>query len=491
MSRIAGGLAGRLRGGEQLRLLFVKMPCQAEVELAGELGFDAVIIDTEHGTAVGLEDHLRAADAAGIAALVRVPNAEPAPILRALDAGAAGIVVAHVTDAATARAAVAAAHYPPRGDRGLALSTRAGRYGTSALGLHLERAAQETVVIIQIEDADAVQRARSILAVDALDGVLIGETDLSISLGHPGDPQHPSVVAAGARIVAGAREHGVPIATVVASPAAAQAAARNGIQVAVFVSTLLIRDAFRAALGERSEGNLYGGGGRVPLLLLPGMLATEALWDELAPALRELVPLRFGRIDLDASVEEIAESVLASAPERFALAGHSLGAIVALAIIARAPERVDRLALLNASARAPSAQQLAAWAELERGAREGDFLELTERFARDSVPASPAGDAGTLAGQVAAMARACGPRALLRHLAAQRSRVDQRPGLTAITCPTLIVSGENDTICATDRQDELVAAIAGSRHQRLERVGHYSPLEAPEQLIAAFAAWLG
>ena len=486
---MARAFAARLRRRERLRLLFVKLPCPAEVELAASTGFDGVILDTEHGTADGLEHHLRAADAAGIPALVRVPNADPAPILRALDAGAAGIVVAHVTGPEVARAAVAAAHYPPLGRRGLALTTRAGHHGMVTVDDHVERAAAETVVIVQIEDAEAVGRAPEILAVEAVDGVLIGANDLAVSLGHPGATHHPDVIAASNTIAAAAHQAGLPVATVVGSAAAAETADADGIQISVFVSTLLVRDAFRAAVGPTAGGGSCPGAMGVPLVLLPGMLCTEALWDELAPMLLPLVPLRFGRIDLDASIEEMADSVLASSPGRFALAGHSLGGSVALEIVARAPDRVERLALLNASAQPPSAEQLASWDELEDRARNGKFVELADRFAQQSFSEARGAD-GPLVGRVAAMARDCGPRVLLRQLAAQRSRTDQRPGLSAIACPTLIVSGADDVVCPNDRQDELVGAIR-SQHECLERVGHYSPLEAPNRLAAAIARWLG
>jgi 4-hydroxy-2-oxoheptanedioate aldolase len=470
--------------------LFVKLPCPADVELAGLTGFDAVILDTEHGTADGLEHHLRAADAAGIAALVRVPTADPGPILRALDAGAAGIVVAHVTGPGVARAAVDAAHYPPQGRRGVALTTRAGQYGVATIDEHLGRSLDETVIIVQIEDAEAVEVAAEILAVEAVDGVLIGATDLSVSLGHPGAIHHSDVVAASAAITAAAHAAGLPVATVVGSAPAAEAAAADGIQIGVFVSTLLIRDAFRSAVGPAAGGSSHPGRVRVPLVLLPGMLGTEALWDELAPMLCHLVPLRFGRIDLDASIEEMADSVLASSPERFALAGHSLGGNVALAIVARAPERVARLALLNASAQPPTTDQLAAWDDLEDRIHNGTLLDVASQFARESFLQTRAGDESLL-GRVDAMARRCGARVLLRQLSAQRSRSDQRPGLSAISCPTLIVSGAEDIVCPSDRQDEIAAAIPRSQHDCFERVGHYSPLEAPDRLAAAFARLLG
>jgi 4-hydroxy-2-oxoheptanedioate aldolase len=145
-----------------------------------------VIIDTEHGPSDSVErlHHLRTADSMGIGALVRVPANGPEAILAALDAGALGVVVPHVMSAVEAEAAVQSAHYPLRGRRGLALSTRAG-YGSVPLADHLDEAATSTLVIAQIEDGPAVAACEEITAVEGIDGILIGTTDLSISLGHP------------------------------------------------------------------------------------------------------------------------------------------------------------------------------------------------------------------------------------------------------------------------------------------------------------------
>jgi hypothetical protein len=244
---------------------------------------------------------------------------------------------------------------------------------------HLERAADETVVIVQIEDTEAVPRSPEILAVDGVDGVLIGATDLSISLGHSGAADHPEVIAAIGAIAEAAQRAGVSVAAVVASAADAKAACARGVSAAVFVSTLLIRDALRAAVAPNPAGAAVapdpagGTTGVEPLVLLPGMLGTAALWEEVAPALLGAARPQFGRIDLDNSIEEMAESALATAPERFALAAHSLGAIVALAVVRRAPHRVTRLALLNASARPPSPAQLEGWRALEVRIDAGDF----------------------------------------------------------------------------------------------------------------------
>ncbi len=198
-------LAARIRTGEQLLGLIVKIPNPALVEVAGHLGYDFVLLDTEHGSGdtLVLEHHIRAADSAGIDVLVRVGANEPLQILRALDAGAKGIIAPHVNTPSEAVSAVRAAHYPPVGARGLAASTRAGRHGTGSLLEHIDRARRETAVIVQVEDAKAVQHAAAISATAHVDAVWLGPGDLSMSLGHPGDLAHPSVASAIDRIVDG------------------------------------------------------------------------------------------------------------------------------------------------------------------------------------------------------------------------------------------------------------------------------------------------
>jgi 4-hydroxy-2-oxoheptanedioate aldolase len=181
--------------------LILKMPATATVELAGHAGFDLVLIDTEHGPSdmTELEHHCRAAECAGMEPWVRVSDGASPDILRALDAGARGIVVPHVNSAADVAQAAALTRYPPHGRRSLALSTRAGRYGLRSTDDHLQSASR-IALIAQIEDAPALGHVDEILAADGLTGIFIGPSDLSASLGHPGDPAHPEVAGAIGRV---------------------------------------------------------------------------------------------------------------------------------------------------------------------------------------------------------------------------------------------------------------------------------------------------
>ncbi len=186
-----GTFAERLRRREIMNGLILKMAGSFLVEMAGLVGFDLVVIDTEHGVddTYLLEHHLLAAAANDLPVLVRVPANDAACIQSALDLGAAGVIVPHVSTSADAARAVRYAHYPPVGTRGLALTTRAARHGTVSAADHLARSREATVVVVQIEDPEGASNAAAIGATDGVDGVWIGPNDLAVSMGiDPGDP---------------------------------------------------------------------------------------------------------------------------------------------------------------------------------------------------------------------------------------------------------------------------------------------------------------
>jgi pimeloyl-ACP methyl ester carboxylesterase len=219
------------------------------------------------------------------------------------------------------------------------------------------------------------------------------------------------------------------------------------------------------------------------------MLCDASLWDGVAPELLPHAGPRPGRIDLDGSVGEMAESVLAGAPDRFALAGHSLGAIVALEIMRRAPARVTRLALLNASARGPSEAQRSAWAGLRERVERGEFQATASDLARSNLPTERRSDAGMVE-RCERMAHAIGAAGLLRQLAAQDDRPDSRASLGSIRVPTLVLSGAQDEVCPPALQAELAAGIPGAEHVTVEGAGHMAALEEPEAVAGHLAAWL-
>ncbi len=210
-------LKQRLRSGERLLGGLLRLPSETLVEMAGVAGLDFVVLDCEHGPAdlVPLQQHLVAAQAHGMGALVRVGAAEPALVLRVLDLGADGVIVPHVDTVDQARAAVAAAHYPPLGQRGFAAYSRAGRFGARTSAEHLETAAETTVVVPMLETPEACAAAGEILAVPGVDSVLVGPADLAVSLGLPGGAAEPAVGRALDAVAAAAKSAGKPMTSIV------------------------------------------------------------------------------------------------------------------------------------------------------------------------------------------------------------------------------------------------------------------------------------
>jgi len=167
----------------------------ALVEMIGYAGLDYVIIDTEHSgnTIEQVGNLIRAAEIANITPIVRVTANSPELILRALDMGAGGFLAPQVNTAEQAKAAVRAARYAPLGERGIAGVVRAARYGFVPMQEYISGANRETLVITQVEHIESVTNLDEILAVDGIDGIFIGPTDLSQSMGCAGQFDNPEL----------------------------------------------------------------------------------------------------------------------------------------------------------------------------------------------------------------------------------------------------------------------------------------------------------
>lgn len=196
-----------IRDGRVVIGTWLNSPTPSQVEIIRHAGFDFVILDTEHssyGLAEG-ENLVRAGDAADMPCLMRVSENTPAAIGKILDYGAQGVVVPHVSSADEARQAVQGAHLAPLGVRGAAPSVRATRYGRDPWPDYLQRAAQETLVVVQIEGKEGLHNLDAILAVEGVDVVFIGPMDLSTSLGISGQLDHPLLLETVGDIVRRAR----------------------------------------------------------------------------------------------------------------------------------------------------------------------------------------------------------------------------------------------------------------------------------------------
>ncbi|WP_162891084.1 HpcH/HpaI aldolase/citrate lyase family protein [Aeromicrobium sp. A1-2] len=234
----------------------LKMPCPAVVEMAGHCNADLVIIDTEHGAGsdTELEHHVRAADSAGIPVLVRVPANETPYIQAALDAGAVGVVVPHVSSVADAQRATTTAHYPPFGHRGLALTTRAGGQGTAQLEAALADARQNTIVICQIEDMPGVEAVDDILGVDGVSGIWIGSNDLSMSMRDPAGHLDSAAAEAAVAVVSEAVAGSPKVLAMLAPPPAAMSSWRaRGADILLITGHDLMAKSLTAYIGTAAS----------------------------------------------------------------------------------------------------------------------------------------------------------------------------------------------------------------------------------------------
>ncbi|MFT4081555.1 MAG: aldolase/citrate lyase family protein [Nocardioides sp.] len=191
-------------------------------EIAAGSGLDWLLIDMEHAPN-GLESvlaQLHAVSAYDVTPVVRIPVADPVTIKQVLDLGAQTILVPMVSSVAEAHAVVEAAHYPPRGRRGVGSAlARSARW--NRVEGYLANAADHVSVLVQVETAAAVDAAAEIAAVDGIDGVFVGPSDLAASMGLLGQQTHPEVKAAVERAFAGVLDTGTPVGVNAFDPIAA------------------------------------------------------------------------------------------------------------------------------------------------------------------------------------------------------------------------------------------------------------------------------
>lgn len=196
-------LKQKLRDGRSVFGPFMMIPDATVAEIVAAAGFDFLLFDMEHGPATleTVENCLRACELQGTVGLVRTPDGTPATVSKVLDAGARGILVPHVKSAEQAAEAVAAMIFGPPGARGINAVSRAARYGQCDYIEFFREADRETLVMIQIEDREALDELEAIAAVSGIDVIFCGPYDLSRSLGQIGNPDHPEVKREVERIV--------------------------------------------------------------------------------------------------------------------------------------------------------------------------------------------------------------------------------------------------------------------------------------------------
>lgn len=227
---------------------------------------------------------------------------------------------------------------------------------------------------------------------------------------------------------------------------------------------------------------------KAPLLFLPGLLCDARLWRDQAAALSDIADPLIADLTLDDSMAAMAARILATAPERFALAALSMGGYVAFEILRQAPERVARLALIDTAASPDSPKRAAARRMGLASLKSGRFLGVTNRLLPQLIHERHLH--GDVAHAVQDMAQRLGAEAYIRQQTAILGRPDSCPVLPRINVPTLIGVGDSDVMTPPSEAAAMHAAIAGSRYHVFSQCGHLPPLESPDETTRLLRAWL-
>ena len=225
------------------------------------------------------------------------------------------------------------------------------------------------------------------------------------------------------------------------------------------------------------------------LLFLPGLLEDAAAFQPLIEGLGIRASCSVADLTRSGTIAALARDALAQVPAgRFSLAGHSMGGYVALEVMRQAPERVERLALMQTNARPDSPESTENRRRLLALA-ERDFAAVNQALMQKLLTPRHQADPD-IVGTIETMALAVGKEAFRRQQEAIIARVDSRPGLGEIRCPTLVVAGLEDQIMSVEVMKEIADGIPGASLTLIEDCGHMATLEQPARVLAAFIPWL-
>lgn len=223
------------------------------------------------------------------------------------------------------------------------------------------------------------------------------------------------------------------------------------------------------------------------LVLLPGFMLNQHLWDDMHAGLARLGSLTFGDLGQDIGIEAMADAVLRQAPPEFVLFGFSMGGFVAQAVALKAPERVRALALLNTSSRPQTMQESVATKAQVEIAQRTPFKGLTSRALASSLHPERSGERALL-DRLQAMALANGKEVFLRQL--QTLRDSHAEQLSLVRCPTLVVASDHDRLRTVEESAEMARQINGAQFEVVADCGHMTPMEKPAELLAIISGWL-
>jgi len=242
-------LKDSMKSGQAVNGCWLSLFSPLAAEIVGQAGYDCVMIDLEHGPGGVLDaiSQMQALQGKDTTALLRVPENSPVWLKKVLDAGVAGVMVPAVNSKEDAVAAVRACHYAPNGMRGMAATVvRGSNYGADWQD-YIKRIEDDLLIICQIESRAAVDAAAEIAAVDGVDMIFIGPFDLSASLGHLGEPDHPEVQEAIAAVEKATKAAGKLLGAIPTPARSAQALYAAGYD-------LVLADSDVAMLREAARG---------------------------------------------------------------------------------------------------------------------------------------------------------------------------------------------------------------------------------------------
>lgn len=225
------------------------------------------------------------------------------------------------------------------------------------------------------------------------------------------------------------------------------------------------------------------------LVLVPGLVCTEDLFVEQIASLQGEVAIGVADHARHDSMSAIAQAVLATAPDRFALCGLSMGGCIAFEMVRQAPDRVERLALLDTSALLDTPEQTERRLKLIAMAEAGEFKSVHDILWPLFVHPARHNDVA-LKRAVFKMMDDTGPETFIRQQKALMSRPDSRLSLGAIHCPTLVLVGNEDALAPVSAARTMADGIAGSKLRIVQDCGHLSTMERPDAVTEALRAWI-
>lgn len=228
---------------------------------------------------------------------------------------------------------------------------------------------------------------------------------------------------------------------------------------------------------------------RPHLVFVPGLLCDAALWAHQIGHMADIADCHVGDTRSDDTIAGMARTILHAAPQRFALAGLSMGGYVSFEIMRQAPERVVRLALLDTAATPDTEERRQRRLDLIKLAEVGEFKGVAPRLLPQFIHPDRLLD-GTLTDAIMEMTQRVGKDAFLRQQNAIMGRMDSRPHLAAIEIPTLVLCGREDVMTPIERHSEIAGAIPDARLAVIEDSGHLTTMERPQAVTALMRDWM-